>query len=1011
MKNIKKSFLAVFFLFVSHTITSQPYFLNDYITKGWNTTDGVPGTITDIIQSSDGYIYIGTYEGLVRFDGFKFITFNKHSGHDYSFMSARSVFEDSNKNIWVGSNDGGVEKISGDEKILFTTNDGLPNNSIRTIIEDLEGNIWIGTAGGVCYIDDSNNIILPDISNAKDLNKTIIERLFCDTSGRIWILTANTNGIYHYTGGTISRYTNFDELGSFHATAISQDSYGTLWFGLGQLGIVKLQDNITKKIITNTKLDTVPTWTICHDSSGGIWFGTEKGISLYRDGTFADFTNDFTFRQSNINKIIEDREGNIWVATDSSGLTKISLGKFRTVSLDSPVNAIAEGLDGLVWVGCDNGLYCYQNNVPITNQLTEYCKDLRIRHIQVASNGDILLNAYTKPAHIRYSKNGIKSWSTEDGLAGDKTRVSIETKNGDVYVGTTTGLSIIKPDGTLTTLTKKNGLDIEYIMCLYEDTEGFVWVGTDGGGIFIMKDGNIVDKFTTEQGLSGNVVFKITQDKNGVYWISTGTGLSRYIKKEGKLVTNSPESKFINYTRAEGLGTDSIFQILFDNSNIAWMTSNKGISSVTLSDLDNFALEKINNVDAKFYNQNDGINTAGVNSTALSMIDRHGRVWFTLVDGFAIYDPLKNKNITHTPIVHIEKIVLDGKEIPVENNLVIPSGVKRVDIEFTGLSYTAPERIRFRHKLVGFDTDFCQPTQTRVVSYTNLKPGKYKLLISAMSFDETMSSDPTVLEFEKEAFIYEQPFFWVIVGIFVAILSLVIIMIREKINKMLQLQLETQIQLKTIDLEIERDKSERLLRNILPENVANRLKVPGSKTIADKFESVTVLFLDIVNFTQISDRETPENIVNALNSLFSLFDERAEKMGVEKIKTIGDAYMAVAGAPTPNLDHAITMFNFAKAIYKDLEKYNETAKIKFSIRVGINSGSVIAGVIGKNKFIYDIWGDTVNIANRMESLCTPGKIRITESTMALLEKHISDKSYDVKKCEVKGKGEMKTFEL
>ena len=119
MKNIKKSFLAVFFLFVSHTITSQPYFLNDYITKGWNTADGVPGTITDIIQSSDGYIYIGTYEGLVRFDGFKFITFNKHSGHDYSFMSARSVFEDSNKNIWVGSNDGGVEKISGDEKFYL----------------------------------------------------------------------------------------------------------------------------------------------------------------------------------------------------------------------------------------------------------------------------------------------------------------------------------------------------------------------------------------------------------------------------------------------------------------------------------------------------------------------------------------------------------------------------------------------------------------------------------------------------------------------------------------------------------------------------------------------------------------------------------------------------------------------------------------------------------------------------------------------------------------------------
>lgn len=1011
MKTPKKIFFSFVFLFIFHFAAGQHYFLNDYITKGWNTSDGVPGTITDIIQSSDGYIYLGTYEGLVRFDGFKFITFNKHSGHDYSFMSARSVFEDSNKNIWIGSNDGGIEKISGNKKTLFTTDNGLPNNSIRTITEDLKGNIWVGTASGVCYIDKENNVILPDISKAKDLDKTIIERLFCDTSGRIWILTANTNGIYHYTGDSISRYKNFDELGNFHATAVAQDSYGTLWFGLGQLGIVKLQDNIIHRVTTNTKLDTIPTWTICHDSSGGIWFGTEKGISIYRDGVYADFSNDFTFKQSNINKIIEDREGNIWVATDSSGLTKISLGKFRTITLESPVNAIAEGLDGLVWVGCDDGLFCYKNNRPVTNQLTEYCKGLRIRHLEVAKNGDILVNAYTKPAHIRYSKTGIQSWTTDEGLAGDKTRVSIETKNGDVYVGTTTGLSIIKRDGSIITLTKKNGLDIEYIMCLYEDTEGLVWVGTDGGGIFIMDGDQIVDKFTTEQGLSGNVVFKITQDKNGVYWISTGTGLSRYVKEAGALISNSPQNKFFNYTRAEGLGTDSIFQILVDNSNLAWMTSNKGISSVPLSDLNGLALGTRNSIDAKFYNQNDGINTAGINSTALSMIDRHGRVWFTLVDGFAIYDPLKNKITTQKPIVHIEKIVLDGKEISPEEKILIPAGAKRLDIEFTGLSFTAPERIRFRHMLVGFDTDYCPPTQTRVVSYTNLKPGKYKLLISAMSSDEIWNTDPEILEFTKEAFFYERPFFWIIIGIIVALLSLVIIILREKANKTLQLQLETQVQLKTMDLEIERDKSERLLKNILPESVADRLKTPGSRTIADKFESVTVLFLDIINFTQISDRETPEKIVNALNSLFTLFDERAERMDVEKIKTIGDAYMAVSGAPTPNPDHAVTMFNFAKGLYKDLEKYNETAKIKFSIRIGLNSGSAVAGVIGKNKFIYDLWGDTVNIACRMESLCTPGKIRITEATKLLLDNHLSENSYVVEKCEVKGKGEMKTFEI
>ena len=208
-----------------------------------------------------------------------------------------------------------------------------------------------------------------------------------------------------------------------------------------------------------------------------------------------------------------------------------------------------------------------------------------------------------------------------------------------------------------------------------------------------------------------------------------------------------------------------------------------------------------------------------------------------------------------------------------------------------------------------------------------------------------------------------------------------------------------------------KDDSDRLLKNILPVSIAERMKgLAGEKTIADVFDNVTILFSDIVGFTKKTSNESAEDIVKSLNDLFSRFDERAEQMGVEKIKTIGDSYMAACGVPSKNENHALVMFNFALGMYKDLEEYNKTAKIKFELRIGLNSGRVIAGVIGLNKFIYDIWGDAVNVASRMESCCTPGHIRFTDSVKKNLEKQHISFDYKKEECDVKGKVIMMTYE-
>ena len=223
-------------------------------------------------------------------------------------------------------------------------------------------------------------------------------------------------------------------------------------------------------------------------------------------------------------------------------------------------------------------------------------------------------------------------------------------------------------------------------------------------------------------------------------------------------------------------------------------------------------------------------------------------------------------------------------------------------------------------------------------------------------------------------------------------------------------KLESTVKERTRELEAEKNRSEHLLLNILPKEIAKELSAHPESTIAKEYPNVTVLFTDIVGFTKISGEMTAEEVVTMLNKMFSMFDERAQREGIEKIKTIGDAYMAAAGLTQEHFnDGAFRMIRFAKGLLSDVRAFNETSNIKLQIRLGINSGPLVAGVIGKTKFIYDIWGDTVNVASRMESTGLPMRIHVTETTKTqTMSRYEYSKNTEI---DVKGKGMMKTYFL
>jgi class 3 adenylate cyclase len=219
-------------------------------------------------------------------------------------------------------------------------------------------------------------------------------------------------------------------------------------------------------------------------------------------------------------------------------------------------------------------------------------------------------------------------------------------------------------------------------------------------------------------------------------------------------------------------------------------------------------------------------------------------------------------------------------------------------------------------------------------------------------------------------------------------------------------KLEIKVKERTHELHLESQKSERLMLNILPQSIATRLKA-GDESISDSYKNATILFSDLVGFTKMSSGKTAEDLVFLLNDLFKRFDTRATSLGLEKIKTIGDAYMVAGGLPTNDDEHAVRVTKMALGMYEDLEAFNKEHGMELDMRIGINSGPVVAGVIGHSKFSYDLWGNTVNTASRMESTCLPGKVQVSPSTYEQIKGHFDVQENQLIEC--KGLGQIMTY--
>jgi putative nucleotidyltransferase with HDIG domain len=792
---------------------SAESFLKEFVSRNWNAEDGLPGnTITDIVQDQDGYIYFGTYGGLLRFDGVEFVSINRLYNPKYDFLSARTMFMDSRGNLWVGSNDEGVIclKKNGDVQ-HFSVKDGLPNNSVRSFCEDKEGTIWVGTSAGLGFISKAYQVFkIPGAETIPNDNRFIVSQLYCDTAGRVWVTTRTENGLYCYSGGQFEVSHVIKAVDNPIVTTVNQDASGAFWFGISPYYAVKHTSDAETiyDLGTGSQKGTVVN-RIFQDSEKNIWFALDNGITIMRDGVLYYCDTDDFLADDSINDIIEDREKNIWMALDRGGIQKLSYGKFQTTNMPTTVNAIVQDTyRDAVWLGGDNGLYCYQNNKFVENEITRTCTATRIRHVGITEDGALLVCCYEKHAQLKFNLDGsVEHWSKENGLAGNKVRVAIQDKKGDLYIGTTTGLSIVhKSDGTITNINKDDVLENDFIMCLFENDDGSIWFGTDGGGVYILNPSTleITKKLTKEDGLAGNVVFKIAEIRKDEIWISTGSGVSVISKKDGSI---------FNFDSSKGFSVDGVFQVLTDYTLKVWATSNHGIFSVKMRDIDEVMRGERSSVTPNYFSRLDGITSGGVTSTSLSMKDDKGRLWFTLIDGFTVLDPVRNASNTDPHAVKIQYAMLDNEKIDLVDNqkLIIPPNVKRLNLKYTGITFVSSEKVEFKTKLQGFDTEYSDWTTERTASYTNLKPGNYKFFVTSRNPDGysvskyVENSVTTSIEIVKKAYFWQHAWFaallvLLIIGIVTLIVYLRFAAIRRRQEEIQKLSMEvTSALAQTID--------------------------------------------------------------------------------------------------------------------------------------------------------------------------------------------------------------------
>jgi PAS domain S-box-containing protein len=723
--------------------------------------DGLPqNSIQAITQTKDGYLWIGTELGLARFDGIQFAVFDSKNTTQLLSSYIKTLLPARDGSLWIGTPNGLVRLKDG-KFTAYTTHEGLSGDVVVSLAQDRDGSLWIATENGLDQLADGRlhryNV---------DWGPSKITCLLYDRNGYLWIGTED-QGLHRLSGGKSMAITTHDGLPTNKVSSLFSDHEGSLWIGTDK-GLSRLTGG---QIYTYTARQGLSNPTILSIGEGpdhAMWAGTDGG-GLYRwdNQGFTAYKNDDGLSNDVVQALYTDLEGSVWIGTDGGGLDRLKPRTFLTYTTNNGlssnlVTSVREGRDGSVWIGtAGGGLNRWRSGKFTVYTTTQGLSSNLIRSMVEEPSGDLWIGTDGGGLN-RFRSGKFTTYGTKDGIP-DGVILSLAIDNvGNLWAGTANGLAEYH-DGKFRTYSTTDGVPGRLIMCLFVSRDGSLWIGTVDGGLIRRKDGKFVT-YTSKNGLPPEFVDAINEDQDGVLWLGTnGGGLCRF-----------ENGKFTRLTTRDGLFSDVIYQVIEVSKGNLWMASSKGVFRVPKAQLNAFAAGRIKTVSSFSYDKSDGMKSpecTGPNQPA-GWKTKDGRLWFPTLKGVAVVDPEHLLvNVTPPPVV-IEAALVDKKPIAVKPRMSLPPGLGEFEFHYSGLSFLAPQKVRFRYKLEGFDPDWVDAGNRRVAYYTNMSPGAYTFRVLACNNDGVWNENGASISIFLEPHFYQKPYFYAICIVAISLMGI-----------------------------------------------------------------------------------------------------------------------------------------------------------------------------------------------------------------------------------------------
>ena len=716
---------------------------SQYVQSSWGLQNGLQQkTVMAVNQSHDGYIWLATEEGLVRFSGRAFVTFDERNAPGLGDRFIRSLAAAPDGSLWIGTMSGLARYNEG--KFESFRRQPETRMDIYDLCVGTDGSVWFSSDRGLRRLQ---NGVLRNYTTADGLPANGITGLAAAPDGGIWVATLK--GLVNFKAERFTTYSKWDGADSGPLNSVSIGRNGSVWVG-GKNGSIGLWSG--GKITTWWKGNGARIDSLREDADGILWIAFEKlGLGRMRGHTLELLTRSNGLPSENPDWVFEDRERNLWVGWADAGLSMFrdarftSIGKAEGLSSDS-IASVMQAADGSFWVGTDDG---------------------GVNHLEGGR---------------------IRAYSTTDGLADKAALGVMQARDGSVWIGSTSGKVTRMKDGHATTFHVSGALT-PALPAIVQDRSGEMWFGFDmpnglarlrdghfeqvplegrvkalavapDGGLWIasyldglseLKNG-VFRHYSVKEGLSSTFLTSVYVDHTGVVWAGTSlAGLNRL--KDGKIT---------HYSVEQGLSDSTVSAVMEDDNGYLWLSGPRGISRVRLQDLNDYAEGRIKAVRSESYGYAAGLRSIECNSKAQPGIwkGRDGRLWFATTAGLAIIDPLHIRTNEVLPVVQIADILFDGKfQRKTENGMQMGPGEGRVDINFSAPSFVAPEQMQVRYRLIGVDHDWIDVSVRRSAAYSKLDPGKYRFEVRATNSDGRGNEDATTIDFEILPHFYQAYWF------------------------------------------------------------------------------------------------------------------------------------------------------------------------------------------------------------------------------------------------------------